>query len=128
MALETYRTGSAPHRQGWPAWAPFDNNAYLIHDRESNDALIVDAPQDARAIARLARWRARLTDIITHRHGDHWAGLDVIKPAVDATVACHEADRAPYESKVDGTLADGEEIEVGSRARARDPYARPHAG
>jgi glyoxylase-like metal-dependent hydrolase (beta-lactamase superfamily II) len=92
----------------------FGNNAYLVHDKESNDALIVDAPQDAASLldeldgARVSRI------IITHRHPDHWAGLDVLKPAVEAPVACHDADRAPYESKVDSTIADGEEITLGS--------------
>jgi glyoxylase-like metal-dependent hydrolase (beta-lactamase superfamily II) len=114
MAVETYTQGTLRIVKAGDLGS-FGNNAYLVHDRESNEALIVDAPQDAAQLldsldgARVSRI------IITHRHGDHWAGLDVLKPAVDAPVACHEADRASYGSKVDGTIADGDEIVAGAQ-------------
>jgi glyoxylase-like metal-dependent hydrolase (beta-lactamase superfamily II) len=92
---------------------PFDNNAYVIHDRESGEALIVDAPQDGERVLD-ALDGARVTAIaVTHRHGDHWVSIDPLKAATGAPVLCHEADRAPYASKVDGTVADGEELAVG---------------
>jgi glyoxylase-like metal-dependent hydrolase (beta-lactamase superfamily II) len=52
--------------------------------------------------------------IVTHRHADHWASIDALKQATGAPVACHAADREPYASKVDATLADGDEIAAGS--------------
>jgi len=56
--------------------------------------------------------------IVTHRHGDHWAAIDLVKEKLGAPVFCHEADRAPYAAKVFDTLQDGAEIELGeSRVR-----------
>ena len=51
--------------------------------------------------------------IITHRHGDHWANIDLVKQKLGAPVFCHEADRAPYKDKVFDTLGDGDEIPIG---------------
>ncbi len=91
----------------------FDNNAYLIHDREAGKALIVDAPQEGERMLD-ALEGARVSAIaITHRHGDHWVSVDALKSATGAPVLCHEADREPYAAKVDGSLADGDEISVG---------------
>ena len=97
----------------------FGNNAYLIQDRESGEAIVVDAPQDGERILE-ALGDGRVTRIIvTHRHPDHWMSIDALKAATGAPVACHEGDREPYTEKVDGTIADGEEIQVGElRVRA----------
>lgn len=92
---------------------PFDNNAYVVQDRETGEALLVDAPQDGERVLE-GLGDGRVVDIVvTHRHGDHWVSIDALKAATGAPVACHEADREPYAEKVDATLADGEEIPVG---------------
>ena len=97
----------------------FGNNAYLIQDRESGESLIVDAPPDGEQILE-ALGDGKVTRIVvTHRHPDHWVSIDTLKAVTGAPVLCHEADREPYAAKVDGTIADGEEIEVGGlRVRA----------
>ena len=92
----------------------FGNNAYLIQDRESGEALVVDAPQDAEGLLDSLGDGRVVRIVVTHRHPDHWVSIDALKAATGAPVACHEADREAYESKVDGTVADGDEIEVGS--------------
>ena len=57
--------------------------------------------------------------VVTHRHGDHWVSIDALKAKTGAPVSCHEADRERYAAKVDSTIADGEEIEIGGlRVRA----------
>ena len=92
---------------------PFDNNAYIIHDRQANEAIIVDAPAEGERVLE-ALDGARVTQIVvTHRHGDHWASIDALKAATGAPVACHEADREPYAAKVDATVVDGDELAVG---------------
>jgi glyoxylase-like metal-dependent hydrolase (beta-lactamase superfamily II) len=40
--------------------------------------------------------------------------IDAIKEATGAPVVMHKADRESHAAKVDGTIADGDEIEVGS--------------
>lgn len=98
---------------------PFSNNVYLVQDRESGEAIIVDAPPEGERILD-ALGRGHVTRIlVTHRHPDHWASIDALKSATGAPVACHEADRERYAAKVDATIADGEEIAVGGlRLRA----------
>lgn len=92
---------------------PFDNNAYVIQDRETGEAIIVDAPQDGeRVLEALSEGHVNAI-VVTHRHGDHWMSIDALKSATGAPALCHEAEREPYASKVDATLADGQEISVG---------------
>ncbi len=92
---------------------PYANNVYLIQDRESGAAFVVDAPADGERILD-ALDGGRVTRIlITHRHPDHWMSIDALKQATGAPVACHEADRERYADKVDATIADGEEISLG---------------
>jgi glyoxylase-like metal-dependent hydrolase (beta-lactamase superfamily II) len=92
---------------------PYANNAYIIVDLATKRSIFVDAPIDsAKAIA-----RAEGTDVqmiaVTHRHGDHWANIDVVKEKLAAPVWCHDDDRAPYRQKVFDTLADGAEVALG---------------
>jgi len=92
---------------------PFDNNAYLIVDPVSKESLLVDAPPGGERILEVARGTRVTRIIVTHRHGDHWASIDALRSAIGSPVYCHEADREPHADKVDGTLADGDEISVG---------------
>jgi glyoxylase-like metal-dependent hydrolase (beta-lactamase superfamily II) len=95
---------------------PYANNAYIIVDRGSGESIFVDATMEsARAIEAAAGTKvARI--IVTHRHGDHWANIDDVRSATGAPVYCHEGDRGPYAKKVDGTLADGEDVRIGDSA------------
>jgi len=98
---------------------PYANNVYLIHDRESGEAIIVDAPADGERILEALDGGRVTRIVITHRHPDHWMSIDALKRATGAPVACHEADRERYADKVDAAIADGEEIAVGAlRVRA----------
>ena len=98
---------------------PYANNVYLVQDRETGDTLIVDAPADAEQILEALDGGRVTRIVITHRHPDHWMSIDALRQATGAPVACHEADRERYAEKVDATIADGEEIAVGSlRVRA----------
>ena len=94
----------------------FANNAYIIADHATGRAILVDAPFESQRAVDAARGVTVERVIITHRHGDHWAEIDLVKRATGAPVYCHEADRAPYAAKVDGTLADGETIALGDTA------------
>ncbi|MCH7699250.1 MAG: MBL fold metallo-hydrolase [Chloroflexi bacterium] len=92
----------------------YGNNAYLVQDKESGDALLVDAPQDAEQILDALDGGKVVRIVVTHRHPDHWMSIDAVKQATGAPVVCHEDDREPYAAKVDETIADGEEITIGS--------------
>jgi len=92
---------------------PFSNNAYLVQDRASGDALLVDAPQDATTILKELNGGKVTCIVVTHRHPDHWMDIDNVKRETGAPVVCHEADREPYADKVDDTVGDGDDIAVG---------------
>ncbi len=92
---------------------PYANNSYVIVDRATKQAIFVDAPIGSlKAIAAAKPYDVKRI-VVTHRHGDHWAEIDAVKSAIGAPVYCHEADRAPYEKKVDGVVADDETIAIG---------------
>ena len=92
----------------------FANNAYIVADPRTNDALIVDAPEESEQVVVAARGLNVRRIIVTHRHRDHWAGIDVLLAGIDAPVFCHEADREPWAAYVKGTLAHDDQVEVGS--------------
>jgi hydroxyacylglutathione hydrolase len=92
---------------------PFDNNAYLIVDPAGAQSIIVDAPPDSEKTLQAVAGTRVDRIIVTHRHGDHWAGIDVVRSATGAPVYCHAADREPHADKVDGVLADGDGIALG---------------
>ena len=92
---------------------PFANNAYLIQDRESAEAIVVDAPQDGERILETLDGGRVTRIVVTHRHPDHWVSIDKVKAATGAPCLCHEGDLTPYTDKVARTIADGDELEVG---------------
>jgi glyoxylase-like metal-dependent hydrolase (beta-lactamase superfamily II) len=92
---------------------PYANNAYVIVDRATKQSIVVDAPFDSARTVEAARGTDVQMIVVTHRHGDHWAEIDLLKEALGAPVWCHEGDRAPYKQHVFDTLADGAEIALG---------------
>jgi hydroxyacylglutathione hydrolase len=89
------------------------NNVYIVADTNTNEALVVDAPEGSEEVIEAAKGFDVRRIVVTHRHRDHWAGIDVLKAGIDVPVLCHEADREPYESYVAGVLGQGDEVEVG---------------
>lgn len=92
---------------------PYDNNSYVIVDTATKKSIVVDAPIGSEATVEAARGTDVQMIIVTHRHGDHWAEIDLLKDRLAAPVFCHEGDRAPYAAKVFDTLGDAAEIPVG---------------
>ncbi|MEX0682547.1 MAG: MBL fold metallo-hydrolase [Dehalococcoidia bacterium] len=95
---------------------PYANNAYIIADEGSTEALIVDMPQGSAEVIAAAREMKVKAILLTHTHPDHWVDYDLVKNAVGAPVLCHPAEQIMPASKMDGQLADNQEIKVG-------PYA-----
>lgn len=92
---------------------PFANNAYLIADHRAGECVIIDAPAGGEVVLEGIGGARVKAILMTHRHGDHWAAIDALKRATGAPVLCHPADAERYRGKVDGDLADGQEIAVG---------------
>jgi glyoxylase-like metal-dependent hydrolase (beta-lactamase superfamily II) len=92
---------------------PYANNAYIIVDPKTKQSIFVDAPIGSEEAVAAAKGTDVQMIIVTHRHGDHWANIDLVKKKLGAPVFCHDADRAPYKDKVFDTLGDGDEIPLG---------------
>jgi hydroxyacylglutathione hydrolase len=104
---------------------PYDNNAYIIADREHGEALIVDMPAGSEAVVEAARGLKVVGIVLTHTHPDHWFGYDLVKDATGARVYCHPDERIMSADKIDVQLADGDEIDVG-RATVRAVHTPGH--
>ncbi len=89
------------------------NNVYIVADTTTNDALIIDAPEGSEEVIEAAKGFNVSQIVVTHRHRDHWAGIDVLKAGFDVPVLCHEADREPYAPYISGVLDDGDDVMVG---------------
>lgn len=92
---------------------PYDNNAYVIADSESGEALIVDMPAGSEKVVEAVKGLRVKGIVLTHTHADHWYGYDLVKEATGAQVYCHPAERIMEASKIDVPLADGDELAVG---------------
>lgn len=90
-----------------------DNYAFLLHDKDSGETALVDAPEAAPIIAELDRRGWSLTQIlITHHHYDHIDGVEELRAKYGATVVGCKADahRLPA---LDIELTEGDSISIG---------------
>jgi glyoxylase-like metal-dependent hydrolase (beta-lactamase superfamily II) len=93
---------------------PYGNNAYIIADANSGEALIVDMPSGS-AVTLEAAAGLNITGIlITHTHPDHWADYDRVTAATKAPVYCHPGEVIMPAAKIDRPLEDGDEIAAGA--------------
>jgi glyoxylase-like metal-dependent hydrolase (beta-lactamase superfamily II) len=90
------------------------NNCYVLSDNETRDAVIIDAPEGCEAIKPALEGLNLRSVIVTHRHRDHWAGIETMLSFVDAPVFTGENDRETHEQYVTKTLSHGDLVEVGS--------------
>lgn len=75
-----------------------DNYAYLVHDPDSAQTALVDAPEPGPILAALEAHQWRLTHILlTHHHDDHIQGVDALRSRTGAMVlgAAVDAHRLP---------------------------------
>ena len=89
-----------------------DNYAFLVHNVDTGETALIDAPEvPAIADALAARGWTLNTILITHHHGDHIEGVDTLRAEHGATVIGAAADthRLPA---LDQAVADGDVIEV----------------
>ena len=121
--LRLRRTSHAPHHRRdtrrtlllvkLGPLGPVSNNAYIVADTTTNEAVIIDAPaESAQVIPQTQGLNVRRV-IVTHRHRDHWGGIDELLAGINVPVYTHEQDREPWAQYVKGTLDDGETVEVG---------------
>ena len=86
--------------------------SYLVGDRGSGAALVVDPQWDIEPYLRLARLHGvRIEHVLeTHNHADHVSGHGRLARATDATIHVHELAEAEYEHE---PFADGWRLTLG---------------
>ncbi len=91
-----------------------DNYAFLLHDKDSGETALVDAPEAGPIISELDKRGWTLTQIlITHHHYDHIDGLEELRAKYAALVIGAKADahRLP---PLDVALSEGDTLKVGN--------------
>ena len=96
-----------------------DNYAYLIHNVQTGETTLVDAPEAAPIQAALDARGWVLTDIVlTHHHPDHIDGVGALRGAARVIGAKADAVRLP---DLDLAVAEGDELTLcGTPARVFD--------
>jgi glyoxylase-like metal-dependent hydrolase (beta-lactamase superfamily II) len=116
--------GGPPHRYpGGPlvvtklTVGPYDNNAYLLVDSETREALLVDAANEEERLLGLLREVELVGIVTTHRHADHIQALPAVLRAYDVWNGAHPADAEEIAKlvgvKPDRPLEDGATLPVG---------------
>jgi glyoxylase-like metal-dependent hydrolase (beta-lactamase superfamily II) len=93
-----------------------DNNVWVIGD--DRECVVIDAPHDADAIARLVAGRTLLAIACTHAHDDHVRVAPELADRLHAPILLHPEDRPLWvlthpDREPDSDLADGMTITVG---------------
>lgn len=90
-----------------------DNYIWLIHDRESQESVVID-PAEAEPVLEAARERGwRITQIWnTHWHPDHIGGNATIKAETGCTVSGPAAEAAKIDT-LDTAVAEGDTVTIG---------------
>jgi glyoxylase-like metal-dependent hydrolase (beta-lactamase superfamily II) len=96
---------------------PMDNNAYLVTCRNTGEALLIDAANDAQRLLDLLGHgpdRPDLQTIVTtHRHTDHWQALGALAGATGAQTVAHPLDAPELPIPPDRLVDHGDTVTVG---------------
>ncbi len=96
-----------------PHMGSFDNNGYILSCRRTGEGVVIDAPAEPeKLLSELGNVKIKAI-IITHRHGDHTAGLREMKRRTGAPVAANPEDAPALPVPPDLELKDGDTFRVG---------------
>ena len=91
-----------------------DNYAYLAHDADTGQTMVVDVPEAAPIIAALQHHGWVLSHVLlTHHHWDHVDGLGALLTACPAQVIGAAAD-AHRLANLDHALHEGDSLQIGA--------------
>ena len=92
---------------------PVDNNGYILSCRRTGEAVIIDAPAEPEKLLGEVGDSKIKAIIITHRHGDHTAGLGEVRERTGAPTGAHPEDAPAIPGQADFQLKDGDTYQVG---------------
>jgi glyoxylase-like metal-dependent hydrolase (beta-lactamase superfamily II) len=96
---------------------PMDNNAYLVVCRNTGEAVLIDAANDADRILELLEDAAGgpplRAVVTTHSHGDHWQALSAVGEQTAARLYAGADDADAIPARTDVRLRHGDAVPVG---------------
>jgi glyoxylase-like metal-dependent hydrolase (beta-lactamase superfamily II) len=92
------------------------NNAYLLRDTATGEALLVDAAADPAALRSLIGDADVRTVVTTHGHWDHHRALPEVVADTGAVTVAHAADAADLPVPVQRTVTHGDTVTVGEQS------------
>ena len=96
------------------AVGPMSNNAYLLRCELTGEQVLVDAANEAGRLLELVGDDGLARVVTTHRHGDHWQGLEEVVSATGARTVAGELDADELPVTVDERVEAGSRVRVGS--------------
>lgn len=110
-----------------PALGRMGNNSYIVRPAGGGGVVVVDVPEGFEAVLdALGHGRDQVTHVIvTHSHGDHWGGYDVMREEIGAPVYAGAEETNLDDARDVQPLAEGDEVEVGT-ARIRVLHTPGH--
>jgi glyoxylase-like metal-dependent hydrolase (beta-lactamase superfamily II) len=98
------------------AVGPMDNNAYLLRDASTGQAILIDAANEAGRLIELIGDTPVGSIVTTHQHADHWQALAEVQKHTGAEVIAHPADADGLPIAVSRLVRDGEVLTFGDAA------------
>jgi glyoxylase-like metal-dependent hydrolase (beta-lactamase superfamily II) len=98
------------------AVGPMDNNAYLLRDASTGQAILIDAANEAGRLIELIGDTPVGSIVTTHQHADHWQALTEVQKHTGAEVVAHPADADGLPIAVSRLVRDGEVLTFGDAA------------
>jgi glyoxylase-like metal-dependent hydrolase (beta-lactamase superfamily II) len=92
----------------------FDNNAYLLRCRQTDEQLLIDAAAEPQRLLQLVGDGGLTRVVTTHQHQDHWSGLAEVVAATGAQTVAGAEDAEGIPVATDVLVSDGDTINVGA--------------
>src|SRR3954449_544296 len=91
------------------------NNAYLLRDTASGEALLIDAAAEPEALLAMIGDTDVRTVVTTHGHWDHHRALPQVVEATGAATVAHPADAADLPVPVQRPVEHGDTVQFGGQ-------------
>lgn len=97
-----------------PALGSFENNVYLVRPVGGGGTVVVDFPGGFEAVIEVLGDDEVSSVLLTHAHGDHTRGYELLRQRTDAPIHAGAAEDNLDASWAVGQLSDGDRVTVGS--------------
>ncbi len=113
--MQTFEDGNLRIVMDGPA-GDFGNNIFIAIDKETNEAVFIDAPgEPEKSIAAAEAAGVQPSAIfLTHSHPDHTAGIDALKERFGCHLVADAREPWLTEGQPDQAIEHGQELKVGS--------------